>query len=80
MHIAEPAERQREFGDNYRPFATSTKGTRSRRQRRDKLLDLDPQLCRRDRGGLTRLGASLIVRMPWSVKFSDTMDVGINFP
>src|ERR1035437_410206 len=38
-----------------------------------------PNFLARSRAPFTRFGASLIVRIPWSVKFIDIMNVGIRF-
>src|ERR1035441_5953130 len=38
-----------------------------------------PNFLARSRAPFTRFGASLMVRIPWSVKFIDTINVGIRF-
>src|ERR1700687_5590870 len=44
------------------------------------LLDLDAHFFARSRAACARLGASLIPRMPWSVKFNDKMNIMMVLP
>ena len=41
------------------------------------MFDLDTHLLARSRAACARFGPSFIERIPWSVKFIDSMNVGI---
>jgi len=80
MNIAERSKRQREFSDVVAVRRFDEDHEIAVAGGEIQLLDSMPIFLASSRAAWVRFGASLIVRIPWSVNLSDSMKVGIMVP